>query len=40
LEEHEMAHPEGLAALLDETNQLIGIFAVSLKTLRRAVDGA
>ncbi|NCC31686.1 MAG: four helix bundle protein [Chloroflexia bacterium] len=32
--EHDMAHADGLASLLDETNQLIGIFVVSTKTLR------
>ena len=34
LAEHEMAHDEGLSSLLDETNQLIGIFVASTKTLR------
>ena len=33
LEEHQMANVEGLRQLLDETNQLIGIFVVSVKTL-------
>ena len=28
-----MANVEGLRQLLDETNQLIGIFVVSIKTL-------
>lgn len=34
LQEHEMAHADGLASLLDETNQLVGIFVASTKTLR------
>ena len=33
--EHEMAHPEGLHQLLDETNQLIGIFVASRNTIRK-----
>jgi four helix bundle protein len=33
LEEHQMASVEGLRQLLDETNQLISIFVVSIKTL-------
>lgn len=33
LTEHQMANAEGLRQLLDETNQLIGIFITSVKTL-------
>src|SRR5215212_12064336 len=33
LEEHQMAHAEALRQLLDETNQLISIFVISVKTL-------
>ena len=33
LHEHEFAHPDGLHQLLDETDQLIGIFVASIKTL-------
>lgn len=33
LVEHQMANQEGLQQLLDETNQLIGIFITSIKTL-------
>ena len=32
--EHEMAQPEMLSQLLDETNQLISIFVASTKTLQ------
>lgn len=32
--EHELAHPAGLHQLLDETNQLIGIFITSARTLQ------
>ena len=32
--EHDMTHPDGLNQLLDETNQLIGIFITSTKTLQ------
>ncbi|MBA3532916.1 MAG: four helix bundle protein [Ardenticatenales bacterium] len=35
LSEHAMAHADGLDQLLDETQQLISIFVVSLKTLRQ-----
>ena len=37
LDEHEMADPNGLRQLIDETNQLIGIFIASIKTLRGRV---
>jgi hypothetical protein len=33
LEEHQMAHAEALHQLIDETNQLISIFVISVKTL-------
>ena len=33
LNEHQMADTSGLHQLLDETNQLIGIFVASIKTL-------
>ena len=33
LREHEMAHASGLDQLIDETNQLIGIFLSSINTL-------
>jgi four helix bundle protein len=33
LEEHQMTNAEALRQLLDETNQLISIFVVSVKTL-------
>jgi four helix bundle protein len=33
LEEHQMANVEALRQLLDETNQLISIFVISIKTL-------
>lgn len=33
LDEHQMASAEGLRQLLDETNELIGIFVASIKTL-------
>jgi hypothetical protein len=33
-EEHQMANVEALQQLLDETNQLISIFVISVKTLR------
>lgn len=33
LTEHQMANAEGLRQILDETNQLIGIFVASIKTL-------
>ena len=33
LVEHNLANQEGLSQLLDETNQLIGIFITSVKTL-------
>ena len=40
LSEHQMANPEGLRTLLDETNQLISIFVTSIKTLHgRRSDG-
>ena len=32
--EHQMAPVEGLRQLLDETNQLVGIFIASIKTLQ------
>jgi four helix bundle protein len=35
LEEHQMANSEELRRLLDETNQLIGIFIASVRTLKR-----
>jgi len=35
LSEHQMASNEGLVQLLDETNQLIGIFVSSIQTLKR-----
>ena len=34
LQEHKLVHPGSLNPLLDETNQLIGIFVASTKTLR------
>ena len=34
LHEHQMARAEGLQQLLDETDQLISIFVISIKTLR------
>ncbi len=34
LAENDMAHPDGLHQLLEETNQLISIFIVSIRTLR------
>src|SRR6266542_1023432 len=33
LDEHQMADPNGLRQLIDETNQLIGIFITSIKTV-------
>jgi len=36
LREHEMAHADGIDQLIDETNQLIGIFIASISTLRNA----
>lgn len=38
LREHEMAHAEGIDQLIDETNQLIGIFIASINTLRNAKE--
>lgn len=38
LTEHKMAHPDGLSQLLDETNQLIGIFITSINTIRRTQE--
>lgn len=32
--EHNMAHQQGLHQLLDETNQLIGIFITSIRTMQ------
>jgi four helix bundle protein len=40
LAEHQMANAEGLRQLLDETNQLIGIFITSVKTLHGERDDA
>ena len=34
LDDHRMAHAEALQQLLDETNQLIGVFIASIRTLR------
>ena len=34
MEEHEMTNAEGLQQLLSETNQLIGIFIASIKTMK------
>jgi four helix bundle protein len=39
LTEHHMASAEGLRQLFDETNQLIGIFITSVKTLHGERDG-
>jgi four helix bundle protein len=39
LTEHQMASAEGLRQLFDETNQLIGIFITSVKTLHGERDG-
>ena len=38
LREHEMAHVEGIDQLIEETNQLIGIFLASVNTLRSTKD--
>lgn len=38
LDEHQMANAEGLRQLLNETNELIGIFVTSLKTLHHSDD--
>ena len=35
LAEHEMANRDGLQQLLEETNQLIGVFIASIGTLKR-----
>jgi four helix bundle protein len=37
--EHQMAPVEGLRQLLDETNQLVGIFIASVKTLQSSRPG-
>ena len=38
LQDNNMAHPEGINQLLNETNQLISIFVASLKTLQANVE--
>jgi four helix bundle protein len=40
LHDHHMANAEGLRQVLDETNQLIGIFITSIKTLHSERDDA
>jgi four helix bundle protein len=40
LTEHQMANGEGLRQILNETNQLIGIFITSVKTLHSEQDDA
>jgi four helix bundle protein len=40
LTEHQMANGEGLRQILNETNQLIGIFITSVKTLHSERDDA